>query len=123
MNAPPSAPRRMRSSPTSSSDRYASRTETRLVLNCRAMSRSAGSLCPTARRPSEICFLIRRAMTSDTRPGRPELLSIDAIVALENELYAQLNLPGRRGRGSDLAGQRVPDPARVEDEEVRQPEV
>src|SRR5260370_30761527 len=79
MNAPPSAPRRMRSSPSSWSERYASRTDPRLVLNCRAMSRSAGSLWPADRRPSEICFLMRRAMISDTRPGRPEVPRIESM--------------------------------------------
>src|SRR5437867_5472533 len=70
MNAPPSAPRRMVSSPSSSSDRYASRTETRLVRYRCAMSRSAGSFSPGSSAPSEICFLIRRAIVSETRPDR-----------------------------------------------------
>src|SRR5258706_5743052 len=79
MNAPPSAPRRIRSTPSSSSDRYASLTETRLVLNCRAISRTSGSWCPTASLPSEICFLIRRTIVSDTRPWRPTLARITAF--------------------------------------------
>src|SRR5229473_3131328 len=79
MNAPPSAPRRIRSTPTSSSDRYASLTETRLVLNWRAISRSAGSLWPATSLPSVICFLMRRTMVSDTRPWRPTLASITAF--------------------------------------------
>src|SRR5215831_8116409 len=103
------------------------------------MSRSAGSLCPAARRPSEICFLMRRAMTSDTRPGRPELLGIcvnctaepgapteagaPGARSLENELHSELNLPCRRGRGNDLPRQRIPGAARIEHKEVRQPEV
>src|SRR5262245_5917747 len=76
MNAPPSAPRRIRSTPSSSSERYASLTDTRLVLYCRAISRSAGSLWPATSLPSEICFLIRRTIVSDTRPGRPVLANI-----------------------------------------------
>src|SRR5215471_17128401 len=103
------------------------------------MSRSAGSLWPAARRPSEICFLMRRAMTSDTRPGRPELLGIGvnstaasgappkrerrAARSLENELHSKLDLPCRRGRGNDLPRLRIPGAARGEDNEVRQPEV
>src|SRR6266849_11096753 len=79
MNAPPSAPRRIRRTPTSSSDRYASLTETRLVLNWRAISRSAGSLWPARSLPSEICFLIRRTMVSDTRPWRSTLASMTAF--------------------------------------------
>src|SRR5260370_155925 len=79
MNAPPSAPRRIRSTPTSSSDRYASLTDTRLVLNWRAISRSAGSLWPATSLPSVICFLMRRTMVSDTRPWRPTLASITAF--------------------------------------------
>src|SRR5689334_1931012 len=103
------------------------------------MSRSAGNLWPAASRPSEICFLMRRAMTSDTRPGRPELLGIMVNCtagsgapaqaeppeprSLENELHSELDLPRRRGRGRDLPRLRVPDAACVENEEVRQPEV
>src|SRR5262245_31901983 len=79
MNAPPSAPRRIRSTPSSSSDRYASLTETRLVLYCRAISRSAGSLCPATSLPSEICFLIRRTIVSDTRPCLPVLAHICGV--------------------------------------------
>src|SRR4029077_20750449 len=41
------------------------------------MSRSAGSLWPAVSRPSEICFLIRLAMTSETRDVRPELGNMD----------------------------------------------
>src|SRR5882672_9826634 len=79
MNAPPSAPRRIWSTPSSSSDRYASRTETRLVLNWRAISRSAGSLWPATSLPSEICFLMRRTMVSDTRAWRPTLANMTAF--------------------------------------------
>src|SRR5436190_12498516 len=79
MNAPPSAPRRIRRTPSSSSDRYASLTDTRLVLNWRAISRSAGSLWPARSLPSEICFLIRRTMVSDTRPWRSTLASMTAF--------------------------------------------
>src|SRR6266850_4194953 len=34
------------------------------------MSRSAGSFSPGRSAPSEICFLMRRAIVSDTRPDR-----------------------------------------------------
>src|SRR6266850_333667 len=79
MKAPPSAPRLIRSTPSSSSDRYASLTDTRLVLNWRAISRSAGSLWPARSLPSESCFLMRRTIISDTRPWRPALPSMTAF--------------------------------------------
>jgi hypothetical protein len=60
----------MVSRPSSSSDRYASRTDTRLVRYRSAMSRSAGSFSPGRSAPSEICCVIREAIASDTRPDR-----------------------------------------------------
>src|SRR5258706_254418 len=77
------------------------------------MSRSAGSLCPAGRRPSEICFLIRRAMTSDTRSARPEVANIQAFSRTTPGTSTLLRTQGRivPRRGDDGIGQR--------DDEVR----